>query len=451
MNDPNGLVFHEGVYHLFFQYHPNSCDWGPMHWGHATSRDLLHWKEHEVALEPDALGMIFSGCAVLDTHNTSGLAPKGQAPLVAIFTHSHPPSEAHGLTHQHQSLAYSLDAGRTWQKYLGNPVLKSPGLKDFRDPKVFWHQDTSCWVMSVAGGDHIAFYASPDLKNWTFLSRFGVSAGAHGGVWECPDLLSLSLNGRERWVLLVSLNPGGPQGGSATQYFVGDFDGQIFIPEHDDTRWLDWGADNYAGVTWSNTPGRCLFIGWMSNWIYANKVPTAPWRGAMTLPRELCLQDVAGRTYLCAPVASEVAQAFRPSGHLGGDGNDMTELNALLFAAQGRFRLHLQADARRSWCLQLCNELGQSWSLSYDSEQALYSVDRSQAQSIMFDPHFVTRHKVPRWSSAEVCDVVLYADAMSMETIADNGLTSITSLVFPDSPWTAMVVHGDLKIALFTK
>ncbi|MEY4732444.1 MAG: hypothetical protein RLZZ464_510 [Pseudomonadota bacterium] len=447
MNDPNGLVFHEGVYHLFYQYHPYSTEWGPMHWGHASTTDLIHWQEHAVALEPDDLGMIFSGSAVLDAHNTSGLSPAGQAPLVAVFTHSLPDSVEPGLALQQQSLAYSVDAGLTWQKYAGNPVISNPGLKDFRDPKVFWHEASSHWVMSLACGEHIAFYASTDLKAWRWLSNFGHSAGAHGGVWECPDLVALSLNGRERWVLLVSLNPGGPQGGSATQYFVGDFDGVTFTPEHADTRWVDWGADNYAGVTWSNTPGRCLFIAWMSNWRYAHQVPTSPWRGAMTLPRDLQLQDVGGQTYLCSPVAAEVAQAFHPLSSGEQCENKHPELSACLSAAQSGFRLNILADARSSWFVQLQNEDGQQWRLSFDREKALYEVDRSQSQSKSVTPEFAVAHRAPRLSYSETCEVAVYVDAMSMETIADQGLTSITSLVFPDSPWTAVFVQGNLTMS----
>lgn len=448
MNDPNGLVFHDGVYHLFYQYHPDGMVWGPMHWGHASSRDLLHWQEHGVALAPDELGMIFSGSAVLDAGNTSGFAHKDQVPLVAIFTHCQTASEVKGLPHQHQSLAYSNDAGRSWKKYEGNPVLQSPGLKDFRDPKVFWHQETSRWIMSLACGDHIAFYVSDDLKSWRWRSKFGQGAGAHGGVWECPDLVALSLKGRERWVLLVSLNPGGPQGGSATQYFVGDFDGETFTPEHADIRWLDGGADNYAGVTWSNTPGRCIFIAWMSNWRYAHQVPTTPWRGAMTLPRDLHLQDVGGQTYLCLPVADEVAQSFRPVLNDAQDDNDLSELNVLLCAAKGGFRLHIVAQTETSWFVQLQNDDGQHWRLSFDAEKASYVVDRRHAQSSEFHPEFAAVQVVPRLNTSEVCEVLLYVDSISVETIADQGLTSITSLVFPDSAWTSIRVEGNLQIGL---
>ncbi len=448
MNDPNGLVFHEGVYHLFFQYHPHSSVWGPMHWGHATSCDLLHWQEHDIALAPDELGMIFSGSAVVDLQNTSGLSTDGRTPLVAIFTHSSACVEAQGSPHQHQSLAYSLDAGKTWCKHDGNPVLQSPGLKDFRDPKVFWHQATARWVMSVACGDHIAFYASTDLKSWTFQSGFGHAAGSHEGVWECPDLVALTLNGRQRWVLLVSVTLGGPQGGSATQYFIGDFDGQSFTAEHEDTRWLDWGPDNYAGVTWSNTPDRCVFIGWMSNWLYANKLPTAPWRGAMTLPRALQLQEVNGDTWLCAPVVPEVDQAFQRSSPV--QIHQSPDVLQAIETSLGRCRLTLQAHAQESWSLQLMNVLGDAWRLSYNAQERAFGVDRSMAGETQFHPQFSACHRAPRLGQSPEIAVQIYIDASSLETIADFGLTSITSLVFPRAPWTSLMVQGKLLISLQT-
>ena len=282
MNDPNGMIYLNGQYHLFFQHYPDSTVWGPMHWGHATSSDLVQWKEQPIALYPDSIGMIFSGSAVLDKNNTSGLGRGGIAPLVAIFTQHFMPGEKAGRTDfQNQSIAYSLDEGKTWTKYAGNPVLKTPNLKDFRDPKVIWHAPTQKWIMSLAVADHVEFYSAPDLINWTKESEIGKNLFAHGGVWECPDLLHFNLNGKTIWVLLVSMNPGGPNGGSATQYIVGDFDGHVFKPFSADIKWMDYGPDNYAGVTWSNTPGRSVFMGWMSNWLYAAKLPTAPWRGAM--------------------------------------------------------------------------------------------------------------------------------------------------------------------------
>ena len=297
MNDPNGMVYYQGEYHLFYQYYPDDNVWGPMHWGHAVSKDMIHWEHLPIALYPDKLGYIFSGSCVIDWNNTTGFGSKENPPMVAIFTYHDPEGEKNKtIDFQTQGIAYSLDKGRTWTKYEGNPVIPNPGIKDFRDPKVIWHQDTQKWVMSLAVKDHISFYSSKDLKSWKLESDFGEKAGAHGGVWECPDLFPLKdQNGNEKWVLLVSINPNGPQGGSATQYFVGDFDGKTFTPNHDKIKWIDYGADNYAGVTFSDIPaedGRRLFIGWMSNWQYAQVVPTYTWRSAMTIPRELTLKKI---------------------------------------------------------------------------------------------------------------------------------------------------------------
>jgi fructan beta-fructosidase len=267
MNDPNGMVYYKGVYHLFYQYHPGSTGFGPMHWGHATSQDLIHWQQQPVALYPDSLGYIFSGSAVVDYKNTSGFGKNGKIPMVAIFTNHNVKGEQEQRNdYQNQSLAYSLDEGKTWTKYKGNPVLKNPGIKDFRDPKVSWNEVANKWIMTLATLDHITFYSSGNLKDWKKESEFGKETGAHGGVWECPDLIPFNCQGKKIWVLIVNLNPGGPNGGSGTQYFVGDFNGHQFIPFDMDTRWLDYGPDEYAGVTFSNTGNRKLFLGWMSNW-----------------------------------------------------------------------------------------------------------------------------------------------------------------------------------------
>ncbi len=290
INDPNGLVYYKGEYHLFYQYHPHSTIWGPMHWGHAVSTDLNTWEELPIALYPDELGQIFSGSAVVDWQNTSGFQTGEEAVLVAVFTH-------HGEDNEKQSIAYSNDRGRTWVKYKGNPVISNPGIKDFRDPKVFWHEESSKWIMSLACGDHIQFYGSPNLKDWNYLSSFGKAHGAHGGVWECPDLIFLDVEGEKfkKWVLIVSINPGGPNGGSAIQYFTGDFDGTVFVTDQkkEEEKWADWGRDFYAAVTWSGTE-QPIWIGWMNNWQYANQTPTDNFRGSMSIPRKLFLENKRG-------------------------------------------------------------------------------------------------------------------------------------------------------------
>ena len=306
MNDPNGMFFYEGEYHLFYQYYPDSTVWGPMHWGHAISSYLVHWEHLPIALYPDSLGYIFSGSAVVDWKNTSGLGKDGKPPLIAIFTHHLMEGEKAGRTDfQYQSIAFSNDKGRAWTKFEGNPVIPNTNkIRDFRDPKVIWDEVSNQWIMVFAAYDHIKFWSSKDLKNWSHLSDWGLEFGEHGGVWECPDLIPLKVEGYDetKWVLLVSINPGSPNGGSGTQYFIGDFDGTAFKLDEsfaEDVKngnsvWLDYGRDNYAGVTWSDIPkedGRRLFIGWMSNWDYAQVVPTEKWRSAMTIPRELILKN----------------------------------------------------------------------------------------------------------------------------------------------------------------
>jgi fructan beta-fructosidase len=265
MNDPNGMVYYGGTYHLFYQYYPKGTVWGPMHWGHATSTDLVHWTNRPIALYPDSIGLIFSGSAVVDFNNTSGLGKAGKPPLVAIFTqHSQAREKAGRSDAQNQSLAYSNDGGTSWKMYEHNPVLKNPGIIDFRDPNVMWYAPGAKWVMSLATRDRITFYSSKNLKDWKKESEFGQHLGAHGGVWECPDLFPLTAaGGKTLWVLLVNINPGGPQGGSATQYFTGSFDGVKFTAQGTGTRWLDQGTDEYAGVTWHNTGARRIFLGWM--------------------------------------------------------------------------------------------------------------------------------------------------------------------------------------------
>lgn len=443
MNDPNGLVFHNGTWHLFFQHYPHAMTWGPMHWGHATSQDLMHWQEQAIALAPDALGMIFSGSAVIDVHNTSGLGAPGQSPWVAIFTHHDAEAEQAGRSDfQHQSLAYSLDEGRTWHKYAGNPVLPNPGLKNLRDPKVFWHEASARWVMSLAAGDRIAFYTSPDLKTWTWQSEFGQDHGAHGGVWECPDLITLVLDGQQRWVLIVSMVPGGPNGGSGTQYFVGDFDGAQFTPLDTLTRWLDHGPDNYAGVTWHNTAPRTVLIGWMSNWTYAKDLPTSPWRSAMTLPRELSLQTVDGTPYLITRPAQEVLERLpsSPTQTISLTSGGVVLSDALQLA-NGRFALALDAPALQDFTLTLSNDAGDVLRIGYDTASNSYWIDRTQAGLSEFHAEFAGRHTAPRISRAQSAQVTLFFDRASVELFADGGLTSMTSLHFPRQPWSRLSVE----------
>ena len=288
MNDPNGLIYYKGKYHLFFQHNPEGDEWGNMSWGHATSTDLIHWQELPVAIPYSATHGIFSGSAVVDYFNTSGFGSLDNPAMVAIYT-----DHKHDETHQAQSLAYSVDEGLTWTKYESNPVLDL-SMKDFRDPKVSWNTTNEAWVMSVVKPQEftVCFYQSFDLKNWSLLSEFTNTNGTDG-VWECPDLFPLAVDGdpaKIKWVLFISVNPGGLTGGSGTHYFIGDWDGKEFIADDRITRWLDYGRDNYAGVTWNDAPdNRRIYLGWMNNWDYAKILPANPHRGSMTAPRELKL------------------------------------------------------------------------------------------------------------------------------------------------------------------
>jgi fructan beta-fructosidase len=439
MNDPNGLVFADGVYHLFFQYHPDGLTWGPMHWGHATSRDLRHWDEQPIALYPDDLVMIFSGSIVIDWDNTSGLGSGGKAPWVAIFTHHDPLKEkAGGNVHQYQSIAYSLDDGFSWTKYAGNPVLPNPGIKDFRDPKVFWHGETQRWVMSLAAGDRILFYSSPDLKNWALESEFGGFDIATGNVVECPDLVALDFEGRKRWVLIVSVVTDAPNGGSGTRYVVGDFDGHRFVPEHQDVRWLDYGPDNYAGVTFHNTSDQVLLIGWMSNWVYAQAVPTSPWRSAMTLPRELGLVMVDGKTVLSQSVPSVF------DGQTSLDEYWPSDLTAVWREAGGVLNLCLKAENQPSLALTLGNDIGDSLTIGFDAAEQHYYIDRRHAGVSSFCSEFPIRATAPRIGVGNGTDIKLYFDKGSVELFADNGTSTMTCLYFPRADYTSAELQSSV-------
>ena len=438
INDPNGMVYHNGTYHLFFQYYPSGTTWGPMHWGHATSPDMIHWKEQPIAIYPDSLGYIFSGSAVVDKNNTSGLGEKGNEPLVAIYT-SHNPSaqKEKRVDFETQSLSYSNDDGNTWKKYGENPVLKNPGITDFRDPKVMWYEPQKKWVMTLATKDRIAFYASPDLKNWKKESEFGKEIGAHGGVWECPDLFSLDDNGKKIWVLIVNLNPGGPNAGSGTQYFVGNFDGTVFTPAHKDTRWLDYGPDNYAGVTWSNTGDRKILLGWMSNWLYANLVPTQKWRNAMTIPRELKLKHVGNDIFVSSsPIAELSGIQSKPvtaQNVLVSKSLDITHVTGKVTIP---CRLNLSIPELKDFSVVLSNDRGEEIIMGFDKAQNQYFIDRTRSGKIAFQKEFAARHVAPRLTTGPVLDFTLVIDDSSVEFFVDDGLTVMTSIFFPNKPFT---------------
>lgn len=463
MNDPNGLVYYKGVYHLFYQYYPDGNTWGPMHWGHAVSNDLVHWQDRPIALAPDAHGFIFSGSAVVDWKNSSGLGTKDNPPLVAIFTyHNDNYKQAGLLQHQNQGIAYSTDGGQTWMKYKGNPVLLAPVDKpDFRDPKVRWNEASKSWIMTLAVGDHTEIYRSRDLKKWKYLSRFGEGLGAHGGVWECPDLFPIKVaeTGATKWVLLQSLNPGGPNGGSATQYFVGDFDGKAFKldPKFDDQlkakgpHWIDWGSDNYAGVTWSDIPksdGRVLTIGWMNNWDYGQVVPTTVWRSAMTLPRELTLHaDSTGyslRSQPAAEIARIKGKSYEVPAQAVSGSLQAPVPPEIVTQSETELEFPLPAQGTKAY-MEFSNDKGDVYQVGYDGLTGKYFSDRRKSGVTDFSDKFANAvHTAPRNFQSETMKMRLFMDHDSVEMFADDGATVMTESLFPREPYTTIrfVVNG---------
>jgi fructan beta-fructosidase len=450
MNDPNGMVYFNHTYHLFFQYYPGGTVWGPMHWGHAVSKDLVHWKELPIALYPDSLGYIFSGSAVVDSNNTSGFGKNGKIPLVAIFTHHDPKGADAGKNNfQNESLAYSIDGGYTWTKYAGNPVLKNPGITDFRDPKVSWYKPGKKWVMTLATKDRITFYSSSDLKNWTKESEFGQTLGAHGGVWECPDLFPLKLNGKTHWVLIVNLNPGGPNKGSATQYFVGQFDGHNFTTSDTTTKWLDYGPDEYAGVTWSNTGNRRIFLGWMSNWLYGTSVPTKTWRSAFTIPRDLKLFSYNGSILVASSPVEELGLLKGKTASFSNlDLKKNRNFSGLTAKVSGQYLIKLETASTKDFKFTFANSKNEKLVIGYDKKADQYYIDRTQSGIVSFNKDFPAIATAPRLSTCKNIKLTLVMDRASVELFADDGGSVMTCIFFADKALDKITLSGneDLKI-----
>lgn len=444
MNDPNGMFYKDGVYHLYFQYNPYGSVWGNMHWGHSTSSDLMHWKFEGSAIVPDAWGAIFSGSCVVDHENTAGF---GKGAIVAFYTSAK--STPWGDV-QSESMAYSLDNGKTFTKYEGNPILTS-SERDFRDPKVFWYAPGKHWVMMLAVGQHMEIYSSVNLKDWKKESEFGAMQGAHGGVWECPDLVEIPVEGtrQKKWVLICNLNPGGPFGGSAAQYFVGSFDGKTFVNESPTlTKWMDWGKDNYATVTWNNAPdGRCVALGWMSNWQYANNVPTRQYRSANTIARDLTLYRVGEELYLKSTPSPEVKKArgekvSKPSFNVAGE----YEVASLLDDNKGAYEVELviqnQGASKIAFCL--LNEKGEKVSMHYDLARRQFVMDRSESGTVDFSKDFPAVTVAPADTDKELT-LRLFVDRSSIEAFGEDGKFVMTNLVFPSLPYNKMRFTSDEK------
>ena len=429
MNDPNGMVYKEGEYHLFYQHNPYGSMWGNMHWGHAVSRDLAHWEHLPIALAPDALGAIFSGSCVVDAENTAGF---GKGAIVAFYTSAG--------ARQTQSLAYSTDNGRTFQKYEGNPVISSD-QPDFRDPKVMWHNASKRWIMVLAVGQELQFYSSQNLKDWSYESSFGEGQGAHAGVWECPDLFELPVEGtnEKKWVLICNINPGGPFGGSATQYFVGTFDGKRFVNESPSlTKWMDYGKDHYATVTWSNAPkNRVIALAWMSNWEYANNVPTLQYRSANSVPRDLSLFKRNGETFLSSKPSPELL-ALRGKAEKKGTFkvNPANELTSILANNTGSYELEikLRSEGAKVMDIILCNAKGEEVVMRYNLPEQRFLMDRRQSGQVDFSKTFATATEAPL-SPAKEYTLRLYVDKSSIEAFDGKGEFAMTNLVFPAEPY----------------
>lgn len=435
MNDPNGMVYYGGEYHLMYQYNPLGDTWGHMSWGHAVSRDLVHWQHLPVAIPEENGVMAFSGSAVVDWDNTSGFGTGAEPPLVAIYT-------GHREGNQSQYLAYSNDRGRTWTRHAGNPVLDI-GSAEFRDPKVFWYEPQRKWVMVLAlATEHkIRLYSSPDLKKWTQLSDFGPAA-AVGGVWECPDLFELPVDGdprNTRWVMVVNLNPGGVGGGSGSQYFVGRFDGTRFTAEGDTSRplWADYGQDFYAAVSWADVPAReerRIWLGWMNNWAYANEIPTSPWRSAQSLPRTLALKTTPEGIRLVQQPVGELAQLRGPRRELAARA---IPVGSTPLAARGIAGKALEIEAEfevgtaSELGLKVRTGRGQETVIGIDPRAGRLFVDRSRSGDVAFDKDFAPRQAAPLRVENGRVKLRVFVDWSSVEVFAGDGEVVITDQIFP--------------------
>ena len=443
INDPNGLVYHRGEYHLFFQHNPLGNKWGHMSWGHAVSKDLLRWQQLSIAIPEDS-AYIYSGCVIPDPQNRSGLftGPNG---LVAIYT-----ADYHGQGEE-QHLAYSADDGRTWTKYEANPVLAMPGEKNFRDPNIIFHPATDQWVMSVALPEQrkVQFYGSKTLKEWQLLSEFG-GYGDRRKIWECPALMEVPIEGQpgqNKWVLLLS--GGGPFADDYTgmQYFIGDFDGNDFTLGADTaTHYLDYGKDFYAAIPYHYTPeGRKVIVGWMANWKYAADMPTSPWRGQMSLPRELMVRQTPQGLRLVQRPVQELFKRSRQTGQfrdLALSPSLKFENNATL--ESGTYWIETELDVPPGGYVEfgLFEGGGKSARLRYDAVTETLSFDRTNA-GIDFDASFrsVEKVKVPMLEGR--VRLLIVVDKLSVEVFASDGRYTLSSLVFPKEYQRGFSVSGN--------
>lgn len=436
MNDPNGLFYKDGVWHLFYQWNPYGSQWENMHWGHSVSSDLVNWQNLGCGIEPDALGTVFSGCCVVDEQNTAGF---GFGAIIAMYTSA---GES-----QTQSLAYSTDGGKTFTKYGKNPVVVA-NTPDFRDPHIFWNKEIKAWNLILAAGQEMRIYTSKNLKDWHYESSFGREYGSHEGVWECPDLFPLTVEGTDekKWVLLCNINPGGPAGGSATQYFTGSFDGHTFKCDtaSETTLWLDYGKDNYATVSFDNAPSnRRVIIGWMSNWQYANQVPTHQYRSANTIAREPYLFKEAGLTLCGSRPASEMQATKGKTALKTTFKAGLKRIKNIFKNPQGAYGLTMKLNAAKGELLTitLSNAKNEQVSMTYDEASSTFTVNRNKSGLTAFSPDFPTEAKAPVHGGT-LKELQLYVDNSSIEAFLNDGKTVMSTIMFPSEPYNTLTVQG---------
>ena len=439
MNDPNGLVYKDGEYHLFYQYNPYGSLWGNMTWGHAVTKDFVHWTHLKPAIFRNELGDVFSGSAIVDKDNVSGF---GVGTIIAMYTSAG--------TNQTQSIAYSTDNGRTFKIYEKNPVITAD-IVDFRDPKMFFDQQTNEWKVIIASGQEVRFYASKNLKDWTYESSFGKEYGNHEGVWECPDLLRIKVAGsnEEKDVLILNINPGGPFGGSATQYFIGHFDGHRFICESkpETTQWMDYGKDHYATVTWSNAPdNRKIALAWMSNWQYANAVPTQQFRSANSVPRELSIIKENGAYYLCSYPVKEMEMIREKAlvKKLFTTNNRVKEQTIRNLGDAYEIILSSETPIKGQLTITLSNNAKEKVEMMYDADRQSFAMDRKESGETGFSKDFPVSTTAPLHST-EHFELRILVDRCSIEAFVNRGAVSMSNLVFPSSPYQTIGISGNEK------
>ena len=441
MNDPNGMFYKDGEWHMYYQYNPYGSKWQNMTWAHSSTRDLVHWQHHGLAIEPNGIGSVFSGSSVVDTNGTAGF---GKNAVIALYTSA-------GRS-QVQSLAYSLDNGKTFTNYPGNPVI--PNQREARDPNMFWHQASGKWILLLASAldQEMHIYSSPNLKDWTYESAFGKGYGSQYGVWECPDMFELPVAGTDKtkWVLVCNINPGGPFGGSATQYFVGSFDGHKFTCESPSylAKWMDYGKDHYATVSWSDAPnGRRTVIGWMSNWQYGNDVPTMQFRSANTIARDLGLfRDSDGECYLSVVPSPEIEtiRGEKAAYHTSVIGAEPSNYS-LPTANDGVCEIVVDYEAKgcHNMTLTLSNAKGEKVVMIINPNTQQFTMDRSKSGIIKFSRHFASTTTAPMHNSKGKGQLRLFIDRCSIEAFAGDGHFAMTNLVFPNEPYSQLAISAD--------